>query len=187
MDLSMKKLNYKIIIVLLLFPVFAYGVTCFYNYFLSEEDYTLEKKAQNTYAISIPNENFYSSNKWNCFPISHIKITTTKVDYDGWHEVPSIDARDGKKVISYDLDPDIRWDVKLVLDNWMFLAEKVESFCVFGVFMQKIDDQSDLWYIEQIKTEKGYWKRDDFIDYLSLEYKDYNNQALERWGVEERL
>lgn len=65
-----------------------------------------------------------------------------------------------------------------VLDYWKFWAEEVDSFCIFGVFMQKIDDKNDLKYIEQIKTEKGYWKREDFFDYLSLEFKEYNNQAL---------
>lgn len=187
MFLSMKKLNYKIIIGLLLFPALAYGVTCFYTYILSEEDYILENEAQNTYAISIPEEHFYSSNKWNCFPSSHINITTSQVYYDGRHDVPSIDARDGRRVLSYDLDPDIRWNVELILEHWRFLAAEVESFCIFGVFMQKIDDEYELWYIEQIKTEKGYWKREDFFDYLSLEFKDYNNEALERWGVDERL
>ncbi len=132
------------------------------NFLLTEEDLLLQDTKLNEPAIYVPKKNTYSYNKWDCFLSSQVQIGKSRVNYDGWHDVPSLDVETQSKKRSYDLDPDERWEYEFIKKQWKQLFENESHICILGAYLQDLEDRNELWYIEQIKTEKGYWKREDF-------------------------
>ena len=98
-------------------------------------------------------------NKWQCFSLADIEITEAEVDYNGWHKVPSINVKMKNVIKSFDLDPDVKWNNNKIITEWKNLIKDQRSVCIFGAFLQEEKDSNSLWYIQKIKTRKGYWDR----------------------------
>ncbi len=112
-------------------------------------------------AITIPETKEKYFNNWKCFAINNIEITESEVNYYGWHKVPSINVKTKKGLMSFDIDPDIKWNNELVLKKWKELISSERSICIFGAFLQKENDGSSVWYIQRLKTKRGYWDRSE--------------------------
>ncbi len=159
----MKK-NKKIILIILL-PIaliLSILLLLFYgtNYSVLEvKDLYMMLEDNKTPAITIPETKEEYFNKWQCFSVKDINITEAEVDYRGWRKVPSIDIKTKKRSISFDIDPEKKWDNELVLRKWSNLISKERSVCIFGAFLQKEENGMELWYIQRIKTKRGYWDR----------------------------
>ena len=129
---------------------------------LDESDYEFMREDNKSPALSIPDDNFKSYNKWQCFDVGEVQFLLAEVDYNGWHQIPSISVGD----MSFDIDPDINWDVKKVSTYWSNLIDGARSICIFGAYLQNDDDKNSSWYIQKIKTQNGYWDRVDYDQFL---------------------
>ncbi len=126
---------------------------------LSIKDIFMMIKDNRTPELTTLDDNKEHFNRWQCFRTKDIEISEADVNYNGWHKVPSINVKTQKVFKSFDLDPDIKLDTEAIINKWKLLIEKQRSICIFGVFLQKEADGSSLWYINMIKTKKGYWDR----------------------------
>lgn len=133
------------------------------NYFLLDEsDFQFMRLDNKEPALSIPEENFKSYNQWQCFETQDVEVLLVDIDYNKWHQVPSIAVG----TMAFDIDPDINWDKDKVLDHWNNLIQGSKSICIFAAFLQNNDNNS-LWYIQKIKTQNGYWDRAEYGQFLA--------------------
>lgn len=126
---------------------------------LGVQDLLIAVKDNNVPEITILDNNEQHYNKWQCFSVIDVEITEAEVDYNGWHRVPSINIKTKDIVKSFDLDPDVKWNNNKIITEWNNLIKDQKSICIFGAFLQKEKSGNSLWYIQKIKTRKGYWDR----------------------------
>ena len=159
----MKKLLAVISIIIFVFITVLFSTS---NYsILRVKDLLTAIKSSRTSKITIIGNNEQYYNRWQCFSVETVEITEAEVNYNGWHKVPSINVKTKNIVKSFDLDPDVRWDNDKIIKKWRDLIKDQKSICIFGVFLQKEEDGSSLWYIQKIKTKKGYWDRLKLVTY----------------------
>ncbi|MDD4974501.1 MAG: hypothetical protein PHY93_09145 [Bacteriovorax sp.] len=144
---------------------------------LSEEDWSLlrQEKEKGTPALSsaISDENKWESyNEWRCFSAKNVEALCASVDDDDSHLVPivTIQNKDGSPGYEYALGSEYNWNCNKVIESWSVLIENQESICIHGAYLQE-DEQNNnsLWYIDQIKTQNGYWKMENYYDFLSYD------------------
>lgn len=139
---------------------------------LSEDDFIFAEEDNATPAISIPaskNQWLHSFNQWQCFPAHKAKVEVVNVDYNGWHEVPSIKVIiDDTSILSFDLDPDEDWEVEDISADWQNTLNNSARFCIFAAFMQSHGNEH-MYYIEQIKFENSYWSRSEEIEKMFID------------------
>jgi hypothetical protein len=160
-------MNLKKIIPLFFIAVFLVSfISPDMHYFiLDESDYEFMREDNKSPALSIPDKNFKSYNKWQCFDVDDIQFLLAEIDYNGWHKIPSIKIGS----MNFDLDPDINWDIEKVSNYWSDLVDGSRSICIFGAYLQIDDNKNSLWYIQKIKTSNGYWDRDRYDQFLKDE------------------
>lgn len=132
---------------------------------LDESDYEFMRQDNDSPALSIPDVNFKSYNEWQCFDASEVQLLLAEIDYNGWRQIPSINV----KSMSFDIDPDINWDVEKISNYWSDLITGSRSICIFGAYLPNDDDKNSSWYIQKIKTQNGYWDRANFDKFLKKE------------------
>jgi len=157
---------YILIVILFMIPILSFTPIDDRYSILDENDFAMMKVDNESPALTIPDENFESFNEWICFNINDVEITKSEVDYNGWHYVPSINASVSNSIISFDLDPEEKWDVDLVINTWNDLFENQKSVCISGAYLQETDNNGELWYIQKIKTNNGYWDRSDSDQFI---------------------
>lgn len=155
----MSKIPTVFLIIILMFSIISFAPIDEKYSILDDNDFAMMKIDNEKPAITIPDENFESFNEWICFNIKDLEITKAEVDYYDWHYVPSINVYIDNHLLSFDLDPDKKWNIDLIIDTWKDLFENQESVCIFGAYLQEIDNNGELWYIQKIKTNNGYWDR----------------------------
>lgn len=128
-----------------------------YDLLLTDADIEFQINDNISPALSIPDIGFKSFNKWQCFDASDVMIDLTEVDYNGIHSVPMIKIKN----MNFDIDPEIKWDIDKVLSDWNNLFNGASSVCIFGAYLQDLNDEETMWYIESIKTDNGYWHRSE--------------------------
>jgi hypothetical protein len=126
---------------------------------LNIKDLLMTIKDNRTPEITILDNHEQYYNKWRCFSVADVEITEADVDYNGWHKVPSINVKIKNVIKSFDLDPDVTWNNDSIINEWKTLIKDQRSVCIFGAFLQKEENGNSLWYIQKIKTQKGYWDR----------------------------
>jgi hypothetical protein len=130
------------------------------NSLLTESDLEYTIVDNQRPAISLPETGKKYFNEWHCMNASDITITTIEIDYDGIKQSPTLFAHFNGKDVEYATDPDINWNVEVMLDHWQNIIKSSEEVCIFSVYLQETPD-GDLRYIERIKTEVGIWDRND--------------------------
>jgi len=130
---------------------------------LTEDDFAFAREDNLSPAITIPDSGFESFNIWQCFSINEIEFLRSEVDYGSVHSVPTIQAPN----LSFDLDPDLLWDTEKIFSNWNDLIQDANSICIFGAFLQDEPGFGSFWYIEKIKTDNGYWSRNEASENLT--------------------
>lgn len=137
---------------------------------LNETDYQLALQDNISPAISIPNEDgtwLYSYNKWMCFPAEYLDINKSKVNYNGWKELPSINTNySEKKTLVFELDHDEDWDTNSIVLKWIEELTNSQSVCIFGAFLESYDNEY-IYFIEKIKFENSYWDRSEELDRIN--------------------
>ena len=128
---------------------------------LSDDDFEMAKIDNERPALSAGlHEDFY----WE----SYIEFICGETNYGGIKNIPIILFDTKQRLFEFDLGPDYNWDCELVIEEWKLLAQEEESFCIFGAYLEELNEEGtySLYYIEQIKTLKGYWKMKDYENYL---------------------
>ncbi len=154
------------------FFIFIFLVTTSFNFtnesffILSKDDWGDQLNEMKEAAISVPLSDGtwrFSYNKWNCFLKKQMSIETAEVDYNGWHEVPTIQINqvDGT-ILSFDLDPDEQWDTEKTIIDWKNFLSESDNVCIFAAYLQTIENKK-MFYIEKIKFNEHYWDRSDEI------------------------
>lgn len=142
---------------------------------LSEEDWDLsrQEKENGIPALSsaIGDENKWESyNEWRCFSAKDVESLCASVDDDDSHLVPiiSIQNKDRSPGYEYALGAEYSWNCNKVIESWSVLMENQESICIHGAYLED-DEQNNnsLWYIDQVKTQNGHWKMENYHDFLS--------------------
>ena len=127
---------------------------------LTEEDLEDSIEDNQRPAISIPETGEKYFNEWHCLDASEITITTIEIDYNGVKQSPTLYAYYKGKNVEYATDPDINWNVEVMMDHWRNIIKNSEEVCIFSAYLQETPE-GDLRYIERIKTEVGIWERND--------------------------
>ncbi|MFN8370283.1 MAG: hypothetical protein U0T83_06625 [Bacteriovoracaceae bacterium] len=137
---------------------------------LNENDWNLYKQNNENPALSSSVQDeiqWKSYNKWRCFSSEKLEFSCGTVDYNGEHDVPIINIEDNE----YDLSPEYTWDCKKIIQVWSKLIENEKSVCIYGAYLQDLELEkitSSLWYIERIKTSKGYFQANQSQDLFRL-------------------
>jgi hypothetical protein len=142
---------------------------------LGETDWYLSKQAaaSGTPALSstIGAENQWESyNEWRCFSTKSIDLRCATIDDNSSSLIPvvSVLSKDEDLDYEYALGSEYIWDCQKVIDSWATLVDEQESICLYGARLQAPEqDNISLWYIDQIKTQNGYWKMENYHDFLS--------------------
>lgn len=142
---------------------------------LDETDWYLSKQAaeSGTPALSsiIGAENQWESyNEWRCFSAKGIDLRCAAIDDNGSRLIPMVNVLSEDEDLDYEyaLGSEYSWDCQKVIDSWSTLINGQESICLHGAYLKE-DEHSNtsLWYIDQIKTQNGYWKMENYHDFLS--------------------
>lgn len=107
-------------------------------------------------ALDDPNP-WVSYNEWNCFPPESVELTYSEIYYDGWKKMPSLQARIEGRLLVFEPDADREVDVRLTLDQWNHLVSDSSLICTYAAFLQELDEKTDLFVLDRVKTERGSW------------------------------
>jgi hypothetical protein len=145
---------------------------------LNEEDFKMAHAADIVSAISWPQSDgsfIESFNKWQCYSINQVKLSTVDIDNNGLKCIPSIEiSHHNENLIQlFDIDDEENWDCEKILDRWNELIKDQKSICLFGALSQFESPNIFLWDLEKIKTENGYWNRSEEADLLNNEEYDH--------------
>jgi hypothetical protein len=130
------------------------------KFLLTKEDLEYTMEDNQAPAISIPETGEKYFNEWHCMDANEITITTVEIDYDGIKDSPTLYANYNGKDVEYATDPDINWNVDLMMNHWHHIIKNSKEVCIFSAYLQETPE-GDLRYIERIKTERGVWDRND--------------------------
>jgi hypothetical protein len=143
---------------------------------LSVEDWDSSRQAKESgipaLSSAIGDENKWESfNEWRCFSVKDVEsLCASTDDNNDSHLVPiiSIQNKDGSPGYEYALGAEYSWNCNKVIESWSTLIENQESICIHGAYLEE-DEQNNisLWYIDQVKTQNGYWKMENYHDFLS--------------------
>jgi len=151
-----------------------------YNDILEEQDWVLFNQDKEKPALSsIINDPhpWQSHNEWKCFDKRDIDFSCA-VDTSNKNEVPIISIINNREAFDYeyDLGSEYEWDCKKVVNHWENLMDGEDGICLYGAQMPDLGDENQvqesnnlstgLWYINQIKTKKGYWKMENYSEFL---------------------
>ncbi len=162
----MQRIHWLVIAILCLASVLIRGDVPFSS-LLTKRDYESESQQEEpALSSSLTSEDEWESfNEWRCSPTTAVELTCTEIDYGGWRKSPTIVVafKEGRR--EYDLDPTLDWDCDVTLKEWQRLLENSTEVCLFGAFLQTLDENDSLWVLSQLKSEGGYWKEGDHEPY----------------------
>lgn len=137
---------------------------------LNETDYLIAEHGNNAPALSIPSKDgswIYSYNKWICFPAEFLEISKSKVNYDGWKELPNLNTTfNNENILIFDLDHDENWDTNSILLHWSEELSKSQDVCIFAAYLES-NENEHIYFIEKIKFENSYWNRSEELNRIN--------------------
>lgn len=151
--------------------IFSLLVILFYQSsysILAYEDILYRMEEKKHPAISIPSTGQKYFNEWKCFREENIKILEVTLDYTTAPRVlPALEAKVTGKALEFDIDPSYKWNKGVVIKKWNELTNKAEKICILAAYLQTDPDQTSVWMITKIKTNKGSWDISDHAQYTN--------------------
>jgi len=153
----------------------------FYNSILTEEDFEMAHRDRDhgpALAKSLDEKPYWESyNEWRCFDRDTVELTCAELQ----HENGSFNAYvalmsilvDGYLFEYYPL-LETKQDCFPVAFQWFDLMQNEKEVCIYGAhlndtqpFIDGVPSDGSIWYVNQIKTYRGYWKTWEDENYLS--------------------
>ncbi len=144
----------------------------FYETVLTEEDFEMARQDQEQgAALTRPplggGPYWESYNEWRCFDRNTVELTCTELhhedgSFNAYIAILSILVDD--YLFEYHPLREDKQDCFPIAFQWFNLIKDEEEICIYGAYLndfKPFDESSSdgsIWFIDQIKTHRGYWK-----------------------------